>query len=82
MDSEWHDEKLSPFDDYFQNGEGVDKMIHQNGFVIYVFTDQRLAVLKKFDDEKIWYWKNLIMWNLKFRDDDETMWKRRVVVIK
>ena len=28
------------------------------------------------------YWKNLMMKILKLRDDDETTWKRRVVVIK
>ena len=53
VDIEWCDEKLSPFDDYFQNNENVDKMIHQNGFVVNVFADQRSTVLKKFEDEKI-----------------------------
>ena len=51
--SEWRDEKLSPFDDYFQNGEDIDKMIHQNKSVVIVFIDQKSAVLKKFDDDKI-----------------------------
>ena len=51
--SEWRDEELSPSDDYFQNDENVDKMIHQNEFIVHVFTDQKSAVLRKFDDEKI-----------------------------
>ena len=51
--NEWCDEKLLPFNDYFQNGENVGKIIHQNGFVVNVFVAQRTIVLKKFDDEKI-----------------------------
>ena len=82
MNNEWRDEKLSSFDHYFQNNKNIDKMIHQNESVVHVFADQKSTVLKKFDDEKIWWWKNLMMWNLKFRDDDETTWKNRVVVIK
>ena len=56
-DSEWRGKKLSPFNDYFQNDEDVDKMIHQNEFVADVFTGQKSVVLKKFDDKKIWWWK-------------------------
>ena len=53
MNNEWCDEKISPFNNYFQNDENVDKMIHQNGFIVNVFVGQRLTVLRKFDDEKI-----------------------------
>ena len=51
--NEWRDEKLSSFDDYFQSDEGVDKMVHQSESVVHVFADQKSAVLRKFDDEKI-----------------------------
>ena len=53
MNIEWRDEKLSPFNDYFQNDENVGKMIYQNEFVVNVFAGQKSAVWKKFDDEKI-----------------------------
>ena len=53
MDNEWRNKKLSSFNDYFQNNENVDKMIHQNGFIVNVFIDQKSAVLKKFEDKKI-----------------------------
>ena len=39
-------------------------------------------IMKKFDDEKIWWWKNLMMWNLKFRDDNKTTWKHHIIVVK
>ena len=51
--NKWRGEKLSPFDDYFQNDENIDKMIHQNESIVDVFADQKSVVLKKFDDEKI-----------------------------
>ena len=50
--SEWRNEELSPFNNYFQNDEGVDKMIHRSESVVDVFADQKSAVLKKFDDVK------------------------------
>ena len=28
------------------------------------------------------YWKNLMMWSLKLRDDDKTTWKHRIIIIK
>ena len=73
MNNKWRGEKLSSFNNYFQNDENIDKMIDQNEFVVNVFIDQKSTVLKKFDDKKIWWWKNLMMWSLKFRDDDKTI---------
>ena len=54
MGSEWCDEELSPFNDYFQNDENVGKMIYQNESVVNVFADQKSTVLKKFNNEKTW----------------------------
>ena len=53
MNNKWRDKKSSPFNNHFQNNENVDKMIYQNEFIVNVFTDQKLTVLKKFDDKKI-----------------------------
>ena len=53
MNNEWHNEKLSSSDDYFQNNENIGKMIHQNELVVNVFIGQKSIVLKKFNDEKI-----------------------------
>ena len=53
MNNKWCDENSSPFNDYFQNNENVGKMIHQKRSIVNIFIDQKSAVLKKFDDEKI-----------------------------
>ena len=51
--NKWCDEKLSSFDDYFQNNENIGKMIHQNESIVDVFADQKSTVLRKFVGEKI-----------------------------